>query len=114
LKTYVNYLPTLLIFAGYAPTLMSQNIAKGTLDRDRITAGETFSIHINFEEAPTYDGGAVRAWFNYAPTNAVVPESSPNQILCQGVYESQDKRCGVAVVLHSYRPSRGHLQIWAI
>jgi hypothetical protein len=94
LKTYVNYLLILLIFAGYAPTLMSQNVAQGTLDRDRITAGENIQLQLTFPEAPTYSGTII-IYFLYKPSKDVVLKYAPSEIACRGETKAGSKAADV-------------------
>lgn len=78
-----KYLLATLILVGQVPALLAQGIPTATLDRDRITAGDTLKLKVTFSEAPSYATN-VLAYFAFKQTNGTYRQEVPDMIACGG------------------------------
>ena len=81
--TYARFIVAVLLLASRLSVIQAQEIGVGSLDHDRITAGQTFQLTVTFPTAPTYQGYAV-VLFDYKPVNGIVPPQSPIEFGCRG------------------------------
>jgi hypothetical protein len=95
-----KYLLVAVTLMACRTRVSSQETLRGTLDYDRITAGEHFPLHISFPEAPTYAGN-LQVYFRFKATNTVTPQNRPNDIVCTGKtgagLKEEDLDCSIPI-----------------
>jgi hypothetical protein len=72
-----------LLVTANAAMAISQEASIGTLDRDKVTAGQKFHLKVILAVAPTYAGNA-DSRFDYKPTPGLPVPDNPLQLYCDG------------------------------
>ncbi len=90
-----KYLLAILFLVGQIPALLSQGIPTATLDRDRVTAGDTLELKVTFSEAPSY-AATVQVYFDYKRTNGTNQQDTPAEIYCGGTGKAGSKQMEVS------------------
>jgi len=84
-----SLVPFLLLIGQFA-TLVAQDISSGTLDRDKVIAGQTFQLTVTLPVALNYAPQFVYQNFNYKPVQGIASPQSPVGILCSGQPKAGD------------------------
>jgi hypothetical protein len=83
LNTRISSITSSLFILCQLSTAFSQTAAVGTLDRDKVTAGEKFHLKVRLAEAPSF-ATYLNVFFDYKPVTGITPPTSPLVIVCQG------------------------------
>lgn len=83
LNGLVKLIAVTLVMFCQLTTAFSQDAVSGTLERDKITAGQKFHLKVHFTEAPSFSTW-IQQYFNYKVVAGITSPSNPVQIFCSG------------------------------
>lgn len=90
-----KYLLAILALVSHVSVIRAQEIPTVTLDRAKITAGQTLKLTVTFPEAPSY-AAPVLIYFSCRRINGAVPQDTPNEINCSGTGQAGSRNVNVS------------------
>lgn len=83
LNGLVQSIAVILVMFCQLTTAFSQDAVSGTLERDKITAGQKLHLKVHFNEAPSFSTW-IQQYFSYKVVAGITSPSNPVQVFCSG------------------------------